>query len=67
MHASNHAALSGHIRPVDHLLCIVEVQCYCIIKTLRGGKGRSNIKNEKHRRKTLNVSLNCHLCVLPAL
>lgn len=37
MHASNHAALSGHIRPVDHLLCIVEVQCYCIIKTLRGG------------------------------
>lgn len=34
MHASNHAALSGHICPVDHLLCIVEVQCYCIIKTL---------------------------------
>lgn len=35
MHASDHTALSGHIRPVDHLLCIVEVQCHCIIQTLK--------------------------------
>lgn len=35
MHASDHAALSGHICPVDHLLCIVEVQCHRIIQALK--------------------------------
>lgn len=41
-HASDHAALSGHICPVDHLLCIVEVQCHCIIQTLNRGRYSMN-------------------------
>lgn len=35
VHASDHAALSGHICPVDHLLCVVEIQCHCIVETLK--------------------------------
>lgn len=38
-HASDHAALRGHIRPVDHLLGVVEVQRHGIIQTLEQSSG----------------------------
>lgn len=39
VHASDHAALGGHVCPVDHLLCIVEVQRHCVIQTLEMAEG----------------------------
>lgn len=55
IHASDHAALSCHICPVDHLLCIVEVQRHCIIQTL------------KHRRiQEINTGLTMAIKILNA-
>ena len=34
VHASDHAALGRHVRPINHLLAIVEVQSHGIVQTL---------------------------------
>lgn len=34
-HPSDHAALGGHVGPVDHLLGVVEVQRHGVIQTLK--------------------------------
>lgn len=44
VHASDHAALGGHIRPINHLLAVVEVQSYSIVQAL--SKHRSCISLE---------------------
>ena len=42
VHATDHAALSGHICPVDHLLCIMEVQRHRVVQTLDDKQMRGN-------------------------
>lgn len=34
VHAADHAALCGHVRPVDHLFRIVIIQSYSIVQAL---------------------------------
>lgn len=34
VHATDHAALCGHVRPVDHLLSVMIVQSHCVIEPL---------------------------------
>lgn len=41
VHASDHAALGGHICPINHLLAIVEVQSHSVVQAL--SKHRSRI------------------------
>lgn len=36
VHPSDHAALCGHVGPVNHLLSIVEVQGHSVVQALSG-------------------------------
>lgn len=60
VHASDHAALGGHIRPINHLLAVVKVQSYSIVQAL--SKHRSCISLEPaitstpHRRRFTRLS-----------
>lgn len=54
VHASDHAALGGHICPINHLLAIVEIQSYSIVQAL--SKHRSCISLGKRFTPVCRIS-----------
>lgn len=48
VHPANHAALGGHVRPVDHLLSVVKVQGDRIVQALGLGWGQGSQLPQGH-------------------